>query len=455
MNCHAHQSECKMIDNRFHLDTIRVKLVSESCDDAETKECPSAKAHITINGFQYSLSRQGVNTVLFDYYSGMYENRSAFNVYGFATERKRLVAYVNGLPSGKILFIAVQGIVSFKTATVQLLQGLGVSASFATECTGKRNASMVAAVYTGTKRKDWEQTVNREANTGPSTLEKSIHVFRDLDGRHDCSLEMGFRNGRIPDSAFSVQSVAGATQKPHHARLHAKSRGWCSVPGYPASANLKIDIGLARLVSGIAIQGDGTGSGNYATQFQVRYSISVLRNQSSAKDSLAFDGVRGSESIETRVNWFERVFARYIEIIPTGRVSDGGVTCMRIELFGCTPATQIPMNKKYREYQFHPTIHSEIWLSLYSLADAPKAVITMSTAASNTSLGENIMQSNIYDIQLTATSDYGKGKVAYEKHEDGKEESTNLCSAMSLSAKIVNRKYYHFDMLYDFKVRNS
>ena len=153
--------------------------------------------------------------------------------------------------------MAVKDAVTFDSSSAQALQRYGVSATFATTSLPKPQCSMAAIAYTGKERKEWEMSVNKVGGTGASIIEKTIHVFRDLDGSDDCSQEMGIQTKKIPDSAFTAKSIFGndAGHYPHRARLNEKMYpGWCSTSNSPVSDYLQVDLGTVKILTGLAIQ---------------------------------------------------------------------------------------------------------------------------------------------------------------------------------------------------------
>ena len=417
-----------------------------------------------MNGHQHSLSTRGINTVLFDYRSGIYEHRSSYDVYSSSAERTSLANALNGLPSGKILFMAARDAVEFDASSALALQRYGVSAAFANTNLPKPQCSMAAIAYTGGERKEWEQSVNKVGETGPSIIETTIYLLRELNGKDDCSQEMGIQARRIPDSAFTAESTWANDEnhKPYRAKLHDQSHpGWCSVANAPVSEYLQVDLGSVKAIAGLAIQGHGTGNGkDYITGFTIDYSADgsnwLAYKDIDGTNAKIFDGIQRLEKTETRVNWFNRTMIRYFRIVPTARVST--ITCLRIELYGCTP--QIPIfefddkkNEPLETLAFGKnslTVH-------YTIPMKSKATIEMSTAADNETLDINIDQLHFRNINASITHDYGTNQSIATMTTTTTTTTTNplnkIDSSASADFNIDQSHYYSFNVDYNYQVQ--
>ena len=396
-------------------DTLKVKIYSDTCDDT-SGDCAAARGHITINGHQHTTNVRGINAVLFDYRSGVYEHRSSYDVYGFANARTTLTNFLNGLTSGKILFMSVRDSVTLDKSSAMVLQRFGVSATFATTSLPKSRCSMATVAYTGGERKEWEQSINKVGGTGASVIEKTIYIFRELDGRDDCSQEMGIQSRKIPDSAFSAKSIWNndAGHFPNRARLHNRRySGWCSAKDSPVTDYLQVDIGTVKLLTGIAIQGDGLFNGvNYVTKFVIDYSTDgstwVTYKDIGSSNTRVFDGIRRKGQWETGINWFNRTMARYIRIIPSARETSISVSCIRMELYGCTPKVPIfqhggndsPSREIQGTYSNSLTLH-------YTAPAMSHAILELSTAPA--SLHVKIDQVHFLNVNASITSDGALG----------------------------------------------
>ena len=386
--------------------------------------------------------------MLYDYRSGLHEHSSRYDVWGVAAERDNLANFLNGLSSGKILFMAVKDAVTFYSSTALALQRYGVSASFATTSLPRPQCSMANIAYTGQERKYWEKSVNTVGCVGASIIDQTIHIFRELNGRDDCSQEMGIQRRKIPDSGFTASSTFynDVNHMPYQARLHVKLPGWCSHQSTPVSHYLQIDLGTVRVLSGLVIQSHGTDGGlHYVTKFSIEYSTDNIQwsfYTDDGKNKKVFDGIRIQRQEELRVNWFKRTLARFIRIIPSSRVTTLGVSCMRIELYGCTPSNPIFVYDQstlniQQTYQKSVKVH-------YTMPNQSKANFAISMAAGSDSLAENIDQA--YFQSVAGSIVYDNGTVAARTGSANiiTNEKTKMQSSAVIAFNIPQANYYSF-----------
>ena len=422
-------------------------MISQTC--REVVYCSNARGHIIINGYQYSISLRGLNIVLYDYRSGLYEHSIRYD----NNEYTALSSFLNGLSAGKILFMVVARQMALDANSASALQRFGVSATYATASLPHNYFSMATIAYTGQERKSWEKSVNKEGGQGTLTLQQKIYLFRELNGRDECSQEMGARNGKIPNSAFTAASSWNSDYQAHFARLHITSGGWCSASGSPLSDYLQIDLGTVKIVTGVAIQGQG-GIGNgvhYITQFNIKYSTDHLHwhyYTGIGSNAHVFGGVRRQQRYETRVNWFQRTMARYLRIIPTAR-STTTSTCIRLEFYGCIPEATILQTDNFKSQLFTPYKYHNIPLSVYaSVPEASNIVFGISSAADNKALAEDIQQTHIYSLRNVTKFD----RVKMTKIRN---ESNNLVSSLFYQIDFSQSDYCALNMKVSFRVNIS
>lgn len=388
-------------------------MTSNTCDDVST--CSETMGHVNVNGFQYSLNTRGINTVIFDYRSGMFEHKSSYDVYGSSNARIDLAAFLNGLTPGKILFMAVKDAVTLDKNSALALQKYGVSATFASTSLPKPRCSMVTIVYTGTERKEWEKSINKVGGTGgASVIEATIYTFREQDGKDDCSNEIGIQSKKIPDSAFTAPSTwkNDANHRPHKGRLNDPPVGWCSAINAPISTYLQVDLGQVKIVTGIAIQSHGGNGNHYVTKFSLKYSVdnihwSFYAGIGNSNNTMVFEGIRKQTRNEIRVNWFEKTMLRHLQIIPSERASFGAITCLRIELYGCSPYHPLIINNEMTSTNLNVTdIYRKSMQLHYTATYATQATFGISTS-------ENILATNIDQLQFKGinTSSYNNGTL--------------------------------------------
>ena len=438
-----------------------MKIISESCDDAGGT-CSNARGHITVNGHQHSLNTRGINIVLFDYRSGIYEHRNTYDVLESTAARTDLANFLNGLSSGKILFMAVQGSVSFSTGAALALQRFGVSASFATTSLPNSHCSMATISYTGKERKTWEKSVNKRDCVGASIIEKTIFIFRDLSGRDDCSQEMGVQSRKIPISGFTARSIYTGEKSrhmPYQARLHLRLHpGWCSQIYALVSDFLKIDLGTVKILTGLAIQGHGTYHGHhYITKFSLDYSIDgykwLFYTDIGSQSKKVFDGIRRLEVIETRLNWFQRTMMRFIKIVPSARVSANMMTCVRMELYGCTPQTPIFIEDDKGDLNMNiQEVYTKSLKVHYSVPKETKVVFEMSTAADDKTLSTIVDQVNFKKMNGSIVHDNGTVETNSGMVKIPQDETTKVDTSAKIEFNAAEANYFVFNTNYNFQV---
>ena len=432
-----------------------MKLVSESCDDIPLgTPCDQARGFITVNGFQYSLNTRGINVVLFDYRSGLYEHSSTYDVLLNPIRMADLTKFLNNLSPGKILFMASKGAVSFDVSTASALQRYGVSARFATTNLPKFHVSMATVAFTGPERKDWERSVHNVDATGALTLEINIYSFRDANGKDDCTNEIGVQTRRFPNSRFFAESSwkDRSDHGPSRARLHHKTAGWCSKENAPVSEFLQIDLGTVKILTGIAIQANGKHGYHHVTKFKLQYTVDMVSwSHYVNKENIpnVFDGLKQHGKIETRVNWFRRTMVRLLRIVPTARESDAGITCLRVELFGCS--TERPIFRNEVAHYDEDVCFNKSLSIHYSVPSPSILTFGLSASADNESLATSI------DSQITSMSGYylcdnGNAGVESTSMFTSKNNETNMDRAGFLQFKILNPSDYTFNISIASKV---
>lgn len=426
---------------------MKVKLKSDSCDDVGGV-CSNSRGDIVVNGYQLSPQSLGINAVVYDYQSGLHETSVGYAVYDSSAARTNLADFLNGLTSGKTLFMAARSAVKFDSSSAEALQRYGVSATFATTSLPKARCSMVALASTDTERKDWEGAVNKVGGTGASEIETTIFIFRDLNGRDDCSQEMGIQTRKIPDSAFSATSVweNHLNHMAHAARLYKYGPGWCSASYTPLSHYLQIDLGTVKSLTGIAIQSHGTHNSHHIKTFSLEYSEDLISWQyysESGNSKQIFEGVRVSRMSELRVNWFRRTFLRALRLRTESRVTMHGTHCVRVELYGCSSTSPVFVQETNPDLKILDKQERSIKL-YHTIAMTSKAVFEISTAANINSLADNINQLEFLSINGSIVYDdgtKGEGKGSIVKSQESRIDST-----AKMEFDIAEENYYAFDI---------
>ena len=366
-----------------------------------------------MNGYQYSLNTRGINCVLFDYRSGLFEHRSTYDLYGGSTPRNNMVTFLNNLEEDKILFMSVKDAVTMQSNLALALQKFGVSATFATPSIPSIYSSLAAIVFTGKERKQWEQSVNKVEGQGSSVIEMKINIFRDFKGTDDCSEELGIRIGKLPNSRFYARTTYAndINHRPFAALLHSTKGHWCSTTYVPVSDYLQVDLGVPKVISGIAIQANTYHGLHYVTKFKLQYSLDGMSwntKKDSSGSNQVFSGLTKADKYETRANWFERTLMRMVRIVPKTRVTPHGTTCLRFELFGCSPEKPIFTNNVFESSSELIAQYNNGKASIYSIAPLSKKVkIGISTAADNPSLAQYTDQLHLYRVNDSVTFENG------------------------------------------------
>ena len=361
--------------------------------------------------------------------------------------------------------MSVKDGVAFDASSATALQRFGVSATFATTSLPKSRCSMAAVAYTGEERKEWEQSINKVGGTGASVIEKTIYIFRELDGRDDCSQEMGIQSRKIPDSAFSANSIwdNDAIAFPYRARLQETSyAGWCAGRNAPVSDYLQIDLGTMKILTGLAIQAHGMYYGlHYVTKFTIEFSSDgstwVSYKDIGSSNTKVFDGIRRQEQLETRVNWFDRTMIRYFRIVPSARVTESTAsTCIRMELYGCTPKVPIFQHddNKISNLNILATYSNSLTV-YYSVPTQSNPKIEISTSADNKTLNHNIDQHHIRKIDSSITYDNGTVDANGGNVEIQTNELNKIDSYATIGYNTAEPNYYIFNVDYNYQVSNK
>ena len=433
------------------LDIIKVKLESRNCVNGA---CNNPKGVLAVNGFKRSNDWWGILYYVYDYRSGLREDERWHNVVQGQHVNDQLVSRLSQVKSGKMVVFVSRGNVKLTANSAAVLHRYGVTAGFATAALGESHAGMVTIAYTGSERKSWETSLFSKDGDG-LVIETSIRTFLDLDGKNDCSQELGIRTGKIPDSRFTASSVWRnedanmAFRGRLNDRLHYS--GWCSAEGAPISHFIQVDLGVSKAISGAAIQGNYNGS-KYLTNYSIEYSSDGIEWLSYKKpgqnDRKVFPGLYGVGLGTTRVNWFEvSILTRYVRIVPSGRNSDS--SCVRFDMFGCAN-TAILDAKSFENLSFKPLDKIYKRFAVYAMvAGRSTAKIGISSKAGSTIFGQNIDQFHIYEFTGKALM---QGKVQGEGKGTTQCNDVKIASSSTLTFDISMEGYYKFDANISFQV---
>lgn len=398
-----------------------------------------------MNGHDYSINARGINIVVFDYQSGLFEHRAEFDVHASSTPRSELASFLNTLEEGKILFMALKRRSILSADLALALQRIGVSAKYATYPTTAYYRPLAAVLYTGKERKSWETSLT--ADKGTVEMETKINIFHESKGTDACSEELGIRIGKIPNSRFYAKTTFsnGINYMPYQARLHTKLPGWCSVYHNPVSDYLQVDLGVPRVLSGIAIQGHGVAvySDLYITKFKLEYSLHGqmwFMKKDPAGIIKEFPAIKKADRHETKVNWFERTLARWVRIVPTDRSK--AVTCVRFELFGCSPEKPFFTNNMFESPSESIGQYNNGKLLLYNIASSSQTVkVGISTAAKQTSLAQYTDQLHFNRVNESVTFDNGTVLKDFAKVTKVRNDFKKLHSVVLVEYEVQETDY--------------
>lgn len=447
----------------FHcsfLDILTAKMTSESCDDALLRRCDNSNGRMVINGYEYSSNTYGFNTALFDYRSGLFEEKETFHTYVYLYRRSEFVTFLNNVPLNKILFVAVRGRVKITADMALALQKHGVSAQFA-KVDQVAKISLASIFFTGMARKNWEISVNRGAGgAGPSNIDKTIYIFHDLKGADECSEEMGLRSHHLDDARMEAKTNLNSRATANRGRLMDDKFGWCGTASLP-SDYLQVDFGVVKVVSGIALQGHETLT-DHVTKFKVEYSSNGVvwktYTESGGADK-ELNSYNQNKLLNVRVNWFlTRLIARYIRFVPTARTTTTSKHCSRIELFGCAPKSTLFLDHFTPSKSVHIGKYISGNVAFYGYGTKQSSVnevtVGMSMAPENTNLATNLEQ--IYLSRVNETTVYESGTILEDvanisRMSDGVRQ---IHTRATVEYSMPNEGYYNYDVGFGARVRH-
>ena len=440
----------------FHsllLDTLNVKILSKNC---QTGACTQPQSHLTINGFKRSNDWDGILLSVYDYRSGLREDMASYNLAQSDDVNGKLVERLSKLPPGKIVLFVSRGKVKLKVNSTTLLQKHGVSAGFASTASTDLYATMVTIGYTGSERKSWEKSLYSMSG-GEMVIETSINIFVDVGSKH-YSQELGIRTGKIPDSSFTASSVWNNQNSymAFRARLHERDYGgWCSGEAPAPSHFIQTDLGVPKVLSGIAIQGNYSGN-KYLLNYSIEYSGDGIGWQIYKKpgqtNRATLPGVYGDGKGVTRVHWLERnVVARYVRIIPSG--SNTNNSCVRFELFGCGHKT-IFEDRSLENLDFRPWEKLNTNLTAYAIGPSDSSVmITVSSAASKEEISQKIDQFHIQDLNGIKRKAFSNTIMSNDEAKKSTQKNlVKIQSSGTLTFDITMEDYYKFDVNFSLQV---
>lgn len=401
-------AELILSQRSLSLDILKVKIISESCDDYPAgTDCLIPKGHIIVNGYQYSLNHRGINLVLVDYKSGIIERQALYDIHEYSASRDALAADLNSLQSNKVLLLAAKDSIGINYDLSLALQKVGVSVSFAKVIMPQQRLSLATIAYTGSKRYPWETSIDKVKGEGTSVLEKTIYSFRDFNGIQECYEEMGLRTRKVPDeriTAVSIHQGDPAQWKPGYARLHNTAQ-WCS--GSPISDYIQIDLGSIKTITGLATQVHGANTDylHNIKRFYITYSTDGINWKEYTGYSENRQQLHGNENIKksVNVNWLARTQLRYFRLVPLTRRTNKDTHCVRLELFGCDLGETVVTDTEFTSKALSVADHSVGKFSIHGYRGNSRTVlIQVSTAENSSSLASYIDQFHFHKVNETS-----------------------------------------------------
>ena len=423
-------------------------MVSKAC---QTGACTQPQSQLIINGFKRNNDWDGILSSVYDYRSGLREDMASYNLAQSDDVNEKFVERLSKLPPGKIVLFVSRGKVKLKVNSATLLQRHGVSAGFASTASIDIYATMVTITHTGSERKSWEKSLYSMSG-GEMVIETRIKAFVDMGNKNDCSQELGIRTGKIPDSSFTASLVWSNQNayKAFRARLYERDYGgWCSGEPPALSQFIQVDLGVLKVLSGLAIQGNYSGT-KYPLNYSIEYSGDGIGWQIYRKpgqtNRAILPGVYGDGKGVTRVHWLEwNVVARYVRIIPSS--SNTNNSCVRFELFGCGLRT-IFEDRGLNNLDFRPWEKPNTSLTVYAIGPSDSSVmITLSSAASKEDIGHKIDQFHIEELNgIAIKASSNEIMPNGEAKNSTQTNSVKIASSGTMTFDISMEDYYKFEV---------
>lgn len=432
--------------------------MSQNC---HVEDCFASQAYVYVNGVQFYPQWQGVKMQILDMRSGLFEDLHLLNTAVYASLKKLTRTLLN-LPPKKIVILASRGKTKLDVNASLALQRWGMSAVYTTAAMQDGYANVLMVVHTGKANNAWDRFAYDTAG-GKIEIEVSIPTYLELDGKEDCSEELGIYTGKIPDSRFYASSSyyswyqsyynpanpGSNSQTRFSARLHyTGTKAWCSASQAAMSEYIQVDLGRVVFVTGLALQGHPSQS-RWVSSYNIRYSIDY--------ENWKYYGKHGENSTtlpgttwpgrNTRANWFEPILARYVRIIAASRESTQ--TCLRFELFGC--AAKIFNDTDLNDLAMSPLQKYEKNITAYTYAQPSSLAIGISATAKGSAFGKDIDQFHIHKMVGSKTSGNG---VTKEDCGRAKIDKNNLgiAKAGTITFDINAENYNQLNVYLNFEV---
>ncbi|CAL4071671.1 unnamed protein product [Meganyctiphanes norvegica] len=156
-----------------------------------------------------------------------------------------------------------------------------------------------------------------------------------------CGVELGMKNGAIPDHYISSSSHFDAAVNAIYGRAHVEAGGgaWCprAMVYREGKEFLEVNLGTPHLLSKVEVQGRfGNGQGReFAEQFKVQYWRPDLPHWNTYTDRQGNQILEGNSNtyLATSTKLVPAIIATRVRFLPYSH--HPRTVCMRVELYGC------------------------------------------------------------------------------------------------------------------------
>ncbi|KAJ8338950.1 hypothetical protein SKAU_G00357360 [Synaphobranchus kaupii] len=165
-----------------------------------------------------------------------------------------------------------------------------------------------------------------------------------------CVRGLGLEDGNVTDAQLSASSSRSG-MGPQKARLNGDS---CWMPLTPTNSWIQVDLGEAKKVTGITIQGC-PGADHWVTTFKVQSSTNEIEWTDYTEDGGTFPGSVDKTTPEMQL--FGTPFsAQYIRVLPLGY---NGQVGLRLDILGCKPNYAVSCSAKpsFSAFNDQMTVH--------------------------------------------------------------------------------------------------
>ncbi|XP_038845355.1 macrophage mannose receptor 1 [Salvelinus namaycush] len=170
-----------------------------------------------------------------------------------------------------------------------------------------------------------------ETDPCPS-ISKYLEVVYSL-----CLRGLGVEDGNVTDAMLSASS-SQSSHGPNGARLNG---GSCWMPSNPLNSWIQVNLGEAKKITGVVIQGCPTAD-HWVTKFKIQHSMDGSKWTDYKDDGGVFTGCMDRNTPETQLLGTP-VSAQYVRILPQ---EFNGQTGLRFDILGCIPEYAVSCDAK-------------------------------------------------------------------------------------------------------------